>query len=297
MPPLSHRRARVLAGDLGLRALERTGHLGVDEQHEAQVAHDRHRPLEVRAHDVRELVDARRAEEALRARDAELGQPLELARVPGHDAAPERDVDVRLVRERLALLLGRGARGRGRDAVERHVDDGRDPAGGRGLGGRAEALPLGAPRLVQVHVRVDDARRDEQLLRVDDGHARRDRRVERGHGADLAALDVQRRRPELAVDQDALAADHQVVAQRVPSRNGAARTAADGENEHDPWSRSWSGSCDAVTSRSCAGARHETEYPLSDTRTVAPWARASASIASRSRHAPSSSVRRSREAR
>ena len=57
----------------------------------------------------------------------------------------------RLIAERL------GGRRR-RQRVQRHVDDRRHPTRRRRERRRAEALPLGAARLVDVHVRVDEAR-------------------------------------------------------------------------------------------------------------------------------------------
>ncbi len=47
---------------------------------------------------------------------------------------------------------------RRRQAVERHVDDRGDAAGRGGPGRGREALPVGPARLVDVHVRVDQAR-------------------------------------------------------------------------------------------------------------------------------------------
>ena len=87
--------------------------------------------------------------------------------VARHDAAPERDVDVTLAARRRPLRLER-RRGRRRGhAVERHVDDRRDAAG-RGRARRGiEPFPVGAARLVDVDVRVDDARRDDEIAGVD----------------------------------------------------------------------------------------------------------------------------------
>ena len=51
---------------------------------------------------------------------------------------------------------------RRRHAVERHVDNRGDPAGRGGARGRVEPLPLGAPRLVDVHMGVDNSRRDDE---------------------------------------------------------------------------------------------------------------------------------------
>ena len=82
----------------------------------------------------------------------QLGQVAEALR---HRAAPERHVDGDLAVGRRSLDLQGGDAGGRRDGVQRHVDDRRHAAGCRGPGGGGEALPLGAARLVDVHVGVD----------------------------------------------------------------------------------------------------------------------------------------------
>ena len=103
----------------------------------------------------RELRDAGVEQEALEADDARLVQRAQLVEVARHGAAPEGDVDRDLALRRLAFHVQRLDGGRRRDRVEGHVDDRGDPAGDRGAGRGGEALPLGAPRLVDVHVAVD----------------------------------------------------------------------------------------------------------------------------------------------
>ena len=56
-----------------------------------------------------------------------------------------------------------GSTGR-RQAVQRHVEDRRDPAGRCRRGGGGEALPLGPAGLVDVHVRVDQARQQHGVV-------------------------------------------------------------------------------------------------------------------------------------
>ena len=77
--------------------------------------------------------------------------------VAGNRAAPEPDVDVAPARPPLALDLERVDVDGRRDAVERHVDDRRDPAGGGRPGRGGEPLPLGAAGLVDVDVGVDQS--------------------------------------------------------------------------------------------------------------------------------------------
>ena len=105
---------------------------------------------------VGELVDAGVQQEALEPEHARLVQRSQVGQVARHGATPEAHVDVGLVAGDGPLLLQCRNGNRRRDAVERHVDDRRDAAGRRGPGGAGEALPLGAARLVDVHVGVDE---------------------------------------------------------------------------------------------------------------------------------------------
>ncbi len=193
-----------------LRRFERAGDLRVDEEREAEIAEHGHGDLEIRRRDAGELVDAGRAEKALGPGDAEIREAAELARVAGDDSAPEGDVHVELAFEARELLLGRGARGGGRDAVEGHVHDSGDPARGRRLGGRAEALPLGAPRLVDVNVAVHDSGGDEAIPRVDDALRGADL-LRRGDVGDEAEIDVERRRADAAGEEDAPADEDEIA--------------------------------------------------------------------------------------
>ena len=85
----------------------------------------------------------------------------------GNDAAPQGIVDHCVVGDG-AALQGQGARVEGwRVAVQRHVADGRDAARRGRRCAAQEALPLGAPRLIEVHVCVDHARQDVQAGRVE----------------------------------------------------------------------------------------------------------------------------------
>src|SRR5690606_41913164 len=84
--------------------------------------------------------------EALEPEHARVPQGAQLVRVAGHGAAPEPDVDERLVARDLLLGLERLDVHRRRDRVERHVDDRRDAAGGRGPRRGREALHPVRPR-------------------------------------------------------------------------------------------------------------------------------------------------------
>ena len=104
---------------------------------------------------------------ALEAEHAGARERLEVGGVAGHDAAPEADVDVTSPGRGAPLGFERGDRGRGRNAVERHVDERGDAAGGRGERRRFESFPVGAARIVDVHVRIDEAGHHDGGARVD----------------------------------------------------------------------------------------------------------------------------------
>ena len=87
------------------------------------------------------------------------------ARLPG-TAPPQKPTSTKAWsggRPRCLASQRLDRRGR-RDAVERHVDDRRDATGRRGAGGAGEALPLGAARLVDVHVGVDQAGQQDDVV-------------------------------------------------------------------------------------------------------------------------------------
>jgi hypothetical protein len=97
-------------------------------------------------------------EETLEATDAGLNERQQLVRVPGDDTAIKADINPALALAGSKLHLEPLEGGGGRDGIQGHVDDGGDTARGGGLGTRLEALPLGAARLVEVDMCIDQAR-------------------------------------------------------------------------------------------------------------------------------------------
>jgi hypothetical protein len=104
----------------------------------------------------RELGHAGVDEKALEPEHAGVVQSLQIGSVAGYGATPEAHVDRRPGGLGGGALHGkRFLRHRRRDRVQRHVDDRGDPARRGRPCRRGEALPLGAARLVDVHVGVD----------------------------------------------------------------------------------------------------------------------------------------------
>jgi hypothetical protein len=180
----------------------------------------RHRGLQLGQAHGRELRHAGVGQERLAAERARVDQGRQLGEVAGDDPAPEADVDVAAPRGGAPLGLQRRHAGGARQAVERHVHDGGDPAGRRRRGGVLEALPVGAAGLVDVHVGVDQPGHYQGVARLHQPAAGR-RVPEVGDPLDDAADDVDRRRPDaLGGDHPAAADDqlgHGVAARRQPT--------------------------------------------------------------------------------
>jgi hypothetical protein len=134
--------------------VDRLGVLGVHDQQRAQAGDLGQHVRQVGRLEVAELVHAGVRQEALEAEHPGVVQPPQLVQVARHRAAPEPDVDARLVFGGLALDLQRGGVHRWWHAIQRHVQQGGDSAGSCRPGGGGEALPLGATGLVDVHVGI-----------------------------------------------------------------------------------------------------------------------------------------------
>ena len=201
--------------------------LGVHDEPRPEGRDLLHRGEQLRAVEVRELVDARRREEALEAEDAGVVQRRERAEVLGHRTAPEADVDVGRRRRRRALDLERVGRRGGRQRVQRHVDDRRHAARGGRERRRAEALPLGAARLVHVHVRVDESGQQHGVV----GHQHRaragDMRPHIDDVGDETLLDDDRGGPERPADPGAPGADDRPPARHRVSIPGRCEVAGE----------------------------------------------------------------------
>ena len=149
------------------------------------------RAFELRLADRRELLDPGVHEEALEAEDAGVVEPGYLRELPGHDTAEKADVDRASPERSRAFRAERRARDGGGNAVERHVDERRHPAGRGRAGGTVEAFPGRAAGLVHVHVRVDEAGQDHRVVRIVNGQIGR-RAVGAVHRDDHAVANLDR---------------------------------------------------------------------------------------------------------
>ena len=174
----------------------------MDDEQGPQLGQLLHDPVQHVRLQGRELVDARGGQEALEPEHPVLVQRAQVRDVAGDGSTPEPHVHEALAARGGAFHLERLAGGGGGKGVQRHVDDRRDTTGCRCSGRRGETLPLGAPRLVDVHVRVDEAGQED--LVVGQAHDlasevvadRGDQPVLDGDVTDLLAVGQQRSTPE-----------------------------------------------------------------------------------------------------
>ena len=224
---LGRGRARAQVGQVAIgRGAQGGGGRGGDGALELGVAQERHpgvaqhlqRGSELGLAHVAELVHPGRHQEALEAQHPGAAQRRQVGQVLGHHPTVKADVDPQAALGRGLLGLQRRHRGGGRDRVERHVDDGGDAAGRRRPGRAGEALPLGAPRLVDVHVAVDQPRHHHQVIGVEHRRPRR-HLLEPGHIRDDPARHVHAGRPHPLRRHHPPPAHHQLcrpVTQRAP---------------------------------------------------------------------------------
>ena len=173
---------------------------------------------------VRELVDAGMQQEALEAEHTVVVQPAEVVDVAGHGTAPEPEVDERLALGDQPLELQGRLVHRGRDRVQRHVDHRGHPTGRRRLGGGGETLPVRPPRLVDVHVGVDQTG-DQRLVVGQRDHLGALQPVPvRLDGDDLAVPDAHLPVGDPGRGEDPASLDHQLVRGRALARRGFGRS-------------------------------------------------------------------------
>jgi hypothetical protein len=127
--------------------------------------------------------------------------------IAGHHAAPESDVDMATAARRAPFGRERGQRGRRGNAVERHVDQGSDAAGGRGARGGRKTFPESSAWLIDVYVRIDQAcHHDRAAGVVERAPGRRGFPI--GDGGDAAAPYVQSGAAHALRSDHALAANY-----------------------------------------------------------------------------------------
>ena len=214
--------ARVV-GAVERALVEQVPVLGVHDHQRAEPGRLLHRQRERLRLEVAELLDAGVEQEALEAEDPHVVQRRQVVEVAGNRAAPEADVDEDLPLGDQPLGLQGCDRGGRRDRVQRHVEDRGDPAS-RGRAGRGgEPLPLGASRLVDVHVGVDQAGQQHLVVLERDRPGRVRCLVVRRHDGDPLARDPDRGRDLGAVHDRAAGADDQIEVSchgRSSSRRG-----------------------------------------------------------------------------
>src|SRR5579862_1009880 len=126
----------------------------------------RERGAEIVFADVLEFRDTGRNEETFKSERTSPIQCMQFARIARDDAAPEAHVYPAFLVRRNSLRFERGRRGRSRNTVERHVDQGCYSTRSRCSRRSLESFPVCASRLVDVDVRVHEARHDDGFSTV-----------------------------------------------------------------------------------------------------------------------------------
>ena len=96
-----------------------------------------------------------------------------------------------------------------RNAVERHIDYSRHAAGGRGACGRLKPFPIGAPRLVDVNVSIDEARHHHRILAGFNYLAIGRNLIECRYGDDAAIAYMHRRRADCILSHNPAPANNE----------------------------------------------------------------------------------------
>ena len=173
----------VRLGELGGGLLDGFGELGVGEQWQVAAGELGEGAAELGFVGPTEGVNAGVDEECFEAGDSGGGEGGNVVLVAAgvvvaDDAAPGHPVDPDVAVGGGALCIEGGEIQGFGDAVEGHVDEGGDAAGGSGLGGGGEAFPVGAggevwgcDGIVDVDVGVDEAGEEDEVGIVVEGGA------------------------------------------------------------------------------------------------------------------------------
>ena len=178
-------------------------------------------------------VQARVAHERLRSDHPAGVQLPQLPQIGGHDAAPQTVVHDGPVGDGRRLEGQAGAVQGGRIVVERHVQEGGDPAGGgRGAAGGVP-LPVGAARLVEMDVAVDQAGQQQPAAGVDASLGLNASRAWLQDGRHAPVADGQVSPQQLVLGDEGSTSDQQVSlhhasSQARPRVPGAGRARATG---------------------------------------------------------------------
>lgn len=104
-----------------------------------------------------EAVDAGMNEKTFEAGDTRGCEGFEGGRIVGDNSAPSHPIDTTAAARRCTLLLESGDGGRGGETIQRHVDKERVAPCSRGARGCLKAFPVGAARIVDMDMRIDEA--------------------------------------------------------------------------------------------------------------------------------------------
>lgn len=138
-----------------------------------------------------EAVDAGMHEKTFEAGNACLGERLDVARIVRDDAAPCEPVDPAAILCGCALGVESGNVGRGRQTIERHVNEESVTTRGGGARSGLESFPMRAAGIVDVNMGIDEAGEKHGITKIFARDFRRDF-TGRDDVADAAVFDKKR---------------------------------------------------------------------------------------------------------
>src|SRR5437016_3491573 len=167
-PPRTAPRLATLLAHFARRPLDHLVALGMHTDERVEPRRHLESDREQAVGHAMKVLDAAFTHECLEPHDAAPGERRQLREVLGNHPAPEAKVDECLLgRDGDLRIEGRDGRGRWM-GVERHLEDRGNAAARRTARPRLPSLPLGAARLVEVDVRINDAGEHDEAARVDD---------------------------------------------------------------------------------------------------------------------------------
>ena len=136
------------------------------QQRQARPGHVWQRRAQLLLRNHGETIDSGIDQKAFETRHSGGCESFDVVLVIVNDSAPGRPIDAAFAVCGRTLGLERSnRRGRGK-TVQRHINEHRVSARGRGSGRGFEAFPLGAPGLVDMHVRIDEPGKNGRIAEV-----------------------------------------------------------------------------------------------------------------------------------
>ena len=115
---------------------------------------------------MRKLVDSGWNQKTFESEHAPRDERLDLVCVSRYDATPNAHIHPALILSRFQFRVQAPRCGCRRNAVQRHIDQRSDTAGGGRSRAKSEAFPVRAPGIIEMDVRIDKTRKHDAITRI-----------------------------------------------------------------------------------------------------------------------------------